>query len=335
MARRTILITGAAGVIGTALLPHLREEPVICMTRATGLAPTGFPVDVVSGDVARPDLGLDPAAYRDLAARVDLVVHSAALTDWAAPAEDLRRANVDGTRHVVEFCRRAGAQIVHIGTAFTQALRPDAPLAIPPENTIVNYVGAKRDANAIVRESGLEATLVHPTNLVGETTTGWAAATQIMQLTSEYILRGKVPYLQTRKEALVDVVPQDTVGAALAAICLHEPIGGEYWLTAGADSMSLDEMVSILVEFAAEIGRPIKRPEAVDPADVATVAASLPPAKRALFILMAHLADGMVACEMFPTSLPELRERYDLPYLPPAAAFRKSLAYSRSQSPVG
>ena len=328
MARRTILITGAAGVIGTALLPYLRDEPVVCMTRASTLAPLDFPVEVVSGDVTRHGLGLDPATYRALAERIDLVVHAAAVTDWAAPVEQLRRANVDGTRNVVEFCAAAGACLVHIGTAFSQALRPQAPLILPEDNTIVNYVRSKVDADEVVRSAGIPATIIRPSNLVGETGTGWAAATQIMQLTSEYVLRGKVPYLELRPEALVDVIPQDTAGAAIAAICLHEPSGGDYWLTAGAESMRLAETIAILVEFAAEIGRPIPHPEPVDPAAVQAVAATLSPVKRAIFIRLAHLADGMVACGVFPTSLPELRERYALPYLPPAEAFRRGLEYA-------
>ena len=98
--RRTVLVTGATGVVGQALIPRLVDHgaaDVICLThRAAVRTPSPSPhagnLSTVQGDVARADLGLGAREYRELAARIDVVVHAAALTDFAGPDETLHRA---------------------------------------------------------------------------------------------------------------------------------------------------------------------------------------------------------------------------------------------------
>ncbi|WP_460328946.1 SDR family oxidoreductase, partial [Actinopolyspora lacussalsi] len=109
-----ILITGASGAVGSALLRELDgTEEVIALTHHK-------PVDTTSvrGDVTRPWLGLHPAEYRELAAKVDVVVHCAAAVNFSASHEHLHRVNVVGTGHVLRFVADAGARLVHGSTAF-------------------------------------------------------------------------------------------------------------------------------------------------------------------------------------------------------------------------
>src|SRR6516164_8920420 len=79
-ARRTVLLTGASGVVGSALLQRLRDLDVVCLVHRSPVC--GPNVTTVRGDVARPMLGLDELAYAELAARVDAVIHCAAVTDF-------------------------------------------------------------------------------------------------------------------------------------------------------------------------------------------------------------------------------------------------------------
>ena len=79
-ARRTILLTGASGVVGRALLPRLRDFDVICLVHR---APVSGPnVTTVPGDIARPMFGLAERVYGELAAKVDAIIHCAAVTDF-------------------------------------------------------------------------------------------------------------------------------------------------------------------------------------------------------------------------------------------------------------
>src|SRR6185295_14712068 len=88
---------------------------------APARSPRGGYLSTVQGDVARPDLGLGAREYRELAARIDAVVHAAALTDFAGPDETLQRVNVDGTGHTLALAHAAGAQFVHLSTAYLHA----------------------------------------------------------------------------------------------------------------------------------------------------------------------------------------------------------------------
>jgi NAD(P)-dependent dehydrogenase (short-subunit alcohol dehydrogenase family) len=69
--RRTVLLTGASGVVGRALLRRLRDVDVVCLVHRSPVS--GPNVTTVPGDVAEPVLGLAERAYAELAARVDAV----------------------------------------------------------------------------------------------------------------------------------------------------------------------------------------------------------------------------------------------------------------------
>ncbi|HXG54451.1 MAG TPA: SDR family oxidoreductase [Vicinamibacterales bacterium] len=81
---RTILLTGATGFLGAALLKELlgaSDATIVCLVR-----PTSQPIAVsepgrlrtITGDLSRPRLGLSDASYDALAHEVDAVCHAAA-----------------------------------------------------------------------------------------------------------------------------------------------------------------------------------------------------------------------------------------------------------------
>src|SRR6266702_552576 len=93
---RTIFLTGASGVVGRALVPRLSDADLICLTNCNVVSAPN--VTMVSGDVARPRLGLERGLYRSIAEQIDCVVHCAAMTAFNKPADVLERVNVAGTR---------------------------------------------------------------------------------------------------------------------------------------------------------------------------------------------------------------------------------------------
>ena len=89
---RTILITGAAGNIGTKLTAHFREttdHEVRLLDRRA------------SGDIVAADLGVWDEAWAKHFAGVDTVIHLAGnpsgRTNWASAKRD----NIGGTQHVL------------------------------------------------------------------------------------------------------------------------------------------------------------------------------------------------------------------------------------------
>jgi len=106
-ARRTVLLTGASGVVGRALLPRLGDFDVVCLVHRSPVS--GPNVTTVLGDIAKPMLGLAEQAYMELAAKVDAVIHCAAVTDFSRTDGSLEATNIAGTEHMASFAAAANA----------------------------------------------------------------------------------------------------------------------------------------------------------------------------------------------------------------------------------
>ena len=115
-ARRTVLLTGASGVVGRALLQRLRDHDVVCLVHRSPVS--GPNVTTVPGDIAKPMFGLAKQAHVELTATVDAVVHCAAITDFNRTDGSLEATNVTGTEHAAAFAAAANAVLYHVSTAF-------------------------------------------------------------------------------------------------------------------------------------------------------------------------------------------------------------------------
>ena len=62
-AQRTVLLTGASGVVGRALLRRLRDFDVVCLVHRSPVS--GPNVTTVAGDVAEPMLEIGRASCRE------------------------------------------------------------------------------------------------------------------------------------------------------------------------------------------------------------------------------------------------------------------------------
>ncbi|WP_158889158.1 NAD-dependent epimerase/dehydratase family protein [Amycolatopsis anabasis] len=113
MADQRVLITGAAGVIGTLMRPRLRREGrILRLLDLRPLAPAepGEPVEPRTGSVT------DPAAMADACAGVDALIHLGGLSrenTWADTVE----VNIHGTHTVLEAARAAGVPRVILASS--------------------------------------------------------------------------------------------------------------------------------------------------------------------------------------------------------------------------
>src|SRR5690242_7797855 len=111
----TAFVTGGSGFVGGRLVERLVADgwAVRALARTQAAAAT---VAARGAEPVRGDLG-DRAALEAGADGAEVAFHAAAKVDDWGPWEEFRRVNVDGTRAVVEACRRAGvARLVHVGT---------------------------------------------------------------------------------------------------------------------------------------------------------------------------------------------------------------------------
>nr|MBA3525048.1 NAD-dependent epimerase/dehydratase family protein [Geodermatophilaceae bacterium] len=101
-----VLVTGASGMLGRVTAEALisRGDDVTVLQRR----PSRLECTEVLGDVA------DPVAVRRAAAGKDVVLHLAAKVDVTGRWAQYARANIDGTRTVVDACRAGGVgRLVH------------------------------------------------------------------------------------------------------------------------------------------------------------------------------------------------------------------------------
>src|SRR5512133_3427073 len=132
-----LLLTGFPGFLGSALLPRLLARrpgsTAVCLVQPQHLATARerlaelarqhphVPerVELVTGDITVPDLGLDAAGRAGLQA-VTEVWHLAAVYDLAVPPAVARRVNVDGTAHVLDLCGALPhlGRLQHVSTCY-------------------------------------------------------------------------------------------------------------------------------------------------------------------------------------------------------------------------
>ncbi|MGK5642252.1 SDR family oxidoreductase [Streptomyces sp. URMC 126] len=268
MPRHTVLITGAAGVVGTALLARLRQHhDIIVLTHRT-------PVDAPSlaGDITRPRLGLDADTYRTLARRVDTVVHSAAATGFRSDARHTTSVNVTGTEQVARFAVHAGARLIHISSAFTACstvVRENiAAYAGAAGLPVAHYIDTKVAAEKLLADSDADVVILKPSMVVGDSRTGHLPTVQGLCGGFLYTLAGLVPFVPLAGATVFDVVPSDHVAQAVHIMTDPAAPSGTYWLTSGTASSTCARVTELIDRVRPEHGiTGLPQAQCVEPAE--------------------------------------------------------------------
>ncbi|HUO46543.1 MAG TPA: NAD-dependent epimerase/dehydratase family protein [Acidimicrobiia bacterium] len=241
----TVLITGATGVVGGAVLRHLLEEgdPIRAMVRPGRGLPVG--VEAAIGDV------LDYESLLTACSGVDIVYHLAGVNKVCDPRPDeMYRVNVDGTRNLIRACRAMGVRrMVYTSSAATLG---EPAGAIGNEDTIhrgefnSHYERSKYQAEQVMlREAAdLDFVMVNPSSVQGP---GRSTGTGGLILD---VINGKLPFLVDTRLSIVDV-DDCARGHLLAAE--RGKRGGRYVLN--SFSMGIREAVQLLQEV---VGRKLQ-----------------------------------------------------------------------------
>ena len=258
--RRTVLLTGGSGVVGRALLRRLGDFDVVCLVHRTPVS--GPNVTAVPGDIAKPMFGLAEQAYAELVARVDAIIHCAAITGFNRTDGSLEATNIEGTEHVTAFAAAAAAKPVlyHVSTAFVHTTA-----AGDRGRTAIGYASSKSAAEQVVRSSGLPHVILRPSVVIGDSGTGEIAAFQGLHQVVAGLFAGIVPMIPFGPDWPIDFVPADVVADSIACLVENRVSEGEFWISAGEAALSLDEGVAVVVEFARGLGVHIDMPRFVPP----------------------------------------------------------------------
>jgi long-chain acyl-CoA synthetase len=76
-------------------------------------------VEIVEGDISKPDLGIDPVQRARLLHELDVIVNSSGLTDFNPDLRSALAINVDATMHLLDFLRNSDhAALLHLSTCY-------------------------------------------------------------------------------------------------------------------------------------------------------------------------------------------------------------------------
>lgn len=289
-----VLVTGASGAIGSALVPLLLESAdaeVVALLRGRDDEDVGRRADAlcswwgladddarrrrlraVRGDVSLPQLGLATGVHDDLAASLTHIVHSAANVKLNMTMQEALANTVEPTRSVLALARRAqrhgGLRKVELVSTVgvwgrAPGVMPEARLEQAREfhNT---YEAAKAQSEALVWAIGddLPITVHRPSMVVGETGTGRIKHFQVFYHLCEFLSGVRTMGIMPRLgEQRLDTIPVDWVAAAMRWSLGNETAAGKilHLCSGPEESIRLHELQRVVRERWAAHGRRVPR----------------------------------------------------------------------------
>lgn len=261
----SIFVTGGSGVLGSGLMPRLRDHRVIALRHHSPI-PSDGAVELISGDMTQPRFGLSEARYRALAAEIDVVIHAAAAgTTFAYGLGAITDVNRDGTTNALELAAAAGASLCHVSTALLHGTKSNDNSRTPIGEGFAEYRSSKEVAEDLVRASGVPHVIVRPSLIGGDALTGEITKFQGMHALLGYIIGGEVSFVPMPPHAYTDYMPRDVLADAIVRLVENSVSEGMYWVTAGPEALQMKDVIELAVDFAKSIGKDVQTPRFVDP----------------------------------------------------------------------
>jgi long-chain acyl-CoA synthetase len=265
-----LLLTGASGFVGQSVLARRLQQtdrPVVVLVRAADdaaararvvallgedvVAAARAPLIALAADVAELDVEDVVAGLGGLP--VAEVIHAAACVRFDQTLDEARGVNVEGTRRMLELARRLHAiaplrRYAQVSTAYVAGSfagrfgEGDRRIGQTFRNT---YEQSKIEAEELVVASGLPVQVVRPSIVVGDRSSGWTAAFNVLYVPLRALVAGAVDAVPEHDHGLLDVVPVDYVADALLALADAPADGRTYHLTAGRHAITVGELADL------------------------------------------------------------------------------------------
>lgn len=310
----TYFVTGGTGFIGRFLVSTLlkRKGQIHVLVRKGSqkkfdetAAKMGWDrkrVVPVTGDLAKARLGLSAAQLKALGGKVRHVFHLAAIYDLTADAESQRIANVEGTKHAMEFAGAVGAACFHHTSSIAAAgLYPGVfreDMFDEAEGLSDPYFRTKHDSEGLVRTScPVPYRIYRPGVVIGHSKTG-----EIDKIDGPYYLFTLIKKIrQTLPQWMptlgieggrINLVPVDFVVAAMDHIAHKRGLDGKCFHLVDPDPKRIGEVMNLFARaaHAPEMSMRIDaRMFAVVPGYIRSAIQNLPPVQRFTRVVLKDL----------------------------------------------
>jgi nucleoside-diphosphate-sugar epimerase len=235
----TILVTGATGFLGGALVHRLRRDGQSVIgqgrdpARCAVLRAEGF--TVIEQDLAA-DCDLGPPGG------IDAIVHCAARSAPHGTNAAFRDANVTATRKLLEGANAAQvARFVFVSSSSVSfaptdqlGVREDDPLPLP----FNAYAASKQEAERLVLGLRPQAIILRPRGIYGSEDT--ALLPRLLRAAG----RGPLPLLREGRARIDLTHVDDVVESVLAALRAGAAAGGQVYNVSGGEVLPITDIVT-------------------------------------------------------------------------------------------
>ncbi len=292
--RGVILLTGGTGFLGSQIIRLLLKDTdndVVALVRARDaeearqrlerswsewpelVQAIGSRVEPLPGDLTHSTLGLESEAWTALSHRVTHIVHSAAELRFDGALEEMRRINVEGVRHLLDFAYAAHAhhgiaRYAHVSTAYVAGGRTGEV----PEGDLTNehgfsntYEQTKYEGEMLVRASmeTLPVSVFRPGMVVGDSQTGAIRCFNTIYVPLRLYLSGRLRIVPSAPDLRANMVPVDYVAGAIAKLAFDpRAVGQTFHLTVGQEFLpTAKELIQAARSWAEkELGVSLPKP---------------------------------------------------------------------------
>ncbi len=216
-----ILLTGATGTLGSALLRRLVADgrPVRCLVRE----PKRLGAERVRVQIALGDLA-DPASFRNALRGVDTVVHLAASTR-DQPRGSIEELNAMATLRLVRAAERSSAQSFMFFSATGASLQSPT-----------RFFRSKALARQAVEAADLKTTVFSASII-------YAPGDPWLKLLERFSYLPAIPVAGSGQSVFQPIWAEDTADCVMAALERGTDASGRAFELAGPESLSYDQIV--------------------------------------------------------------------------------------------
>jgi NADH dehydrogenase len=233
-----ILITGGTGVMGSVLVKKLtaagNRVRVLTLPNDPGAARAKeLGADVRFGNIA------DAASLSGICDGIDTVYHLAAII-IAFDDALYEKINTGGTANIAAEAKKAGVKrFIHVSSASVLYPKPTP------------YSSSKRKCEEIVRQSGMQWTIVRPTLVYDRGKGG-----QEFDILLDYLRKFPVvPFIGSGKSLKRPVFVDDIIDG-LFALCDNPNAAGKIYNFSGAEAISIFDFCRLCLKLMGTPGKP-------------------------------------------------------------------------------